>query len=136
MACSAPSCYAPASKWPGSPTPEPDLETNAALKWLCGRMMLRTTLEGERFFGWRDGVRYATPLFLVLLVEFFAAIFTGDSIPLGISLAVVAIFIGSSIWFSIGRERFDSFAQVRASRQSERGWQIARRTGGTQIRFA
>jgi tellurite resistance protein TerC len=127
-------------------------------------------LHGEKFFVWHDGVRYATPLFLALvLVEISDLIFAVDSIPaifaitgdpfivltsnvfailglramyflladmadrfsllkyglaavlvfigvkmvlidiykipIGFSLAVVATFIGTSIWLSLRKEQ-------------------------------
>jgi tellurite resistance protein TerC len=66
---------------------EVDPEDNIALK--LARRYLRTTKEmhGDRFFVVKDGVRYATPLFLVLIVvEFTDLLFAVDSVP-----AVLAI---------------------------------------------
>jgi tellurite resistance protein TerC len=66
---------------------EVDPEDNIALK--LARRFLRTTPEmhGDRFFVVKDGVRYATPLFLVLIVvEFTDLLFAVDSVP-----AVLAI---------------------------------------------
>lgn len=61
---------------------QPDLEKNPVLKWMRGHMKITEQLEGERFFVLREGVRYATPLFLVLvLVEVTDLIFAVDSIP-------------------------------------------------------
>ena len=61
---------------------KPDLENNAILKWLRGHMKVTDKLHGERFFVMQDGVRYATPLFLALvLVEISDLIFAVDSIP-------------------------------------------------------
>ncbi|MGE6178861.1 TerC family protein [Aeromonas salmonicida] len=61
---------------------QPDLANNPLLGWLRRRIRVTDTLEGERFFVWRDGVRYATPLLLVLvLVEVSDLIFAVDSIP-------------------------------------------------------
>lgn len=61
---------------------QPDLEKNPVLKWMRGHMKVTEHLEGERFFVLREGVRYATPLFLVLvLVEVADLIFAVDSIP-------------------------------------------------------
>jgi len=64
-----------------------DPEDNFALK--LARRFLRTTNEfhGDRFFVIKDGVRYATPMFLVLVVvEFTDLLFAVDSVP-----AVLAI---------------------------------------------
>jgi tellurite resistance protein TerC len=66
---------------------EVDPEDNIALK--LARRYLRTTKEthGDRFFVVKEGVRYATPLFLVLVVvEFTDLLFAVDSVP-----AVLAI---------------------------------------------
>nr|PZN19456.1 MAG: tellurium resistance protein TerC [Pseudomonadota bacterium] len=64
-----------------------DPEDNLALR--LARRYLRTTEEfhGNRFFVRKDGVTYATPLFLVLVVvEFTDVLFAVDSVP-----AVLAI---------------------------------------------
>ena len=66
---------------------EVDPEDNVALK--LARRFLRTTKEthGDDFFITKEGVRYATPLFLVLVVvEFTDLLFAVDSVP-----AVLAI---------------------------------------------
>ena len=61
---------------------EPDLESNPALRWMRRHMKVTDTFEQERFFVIRQGVKYATPLFLVLvLVEVTDLIFAVDSIP-------------------------------------------------------
>lgn len=61
---------------------EPDLANNPLLCWMRRRFKVTETLEGENFFVWRDGVRYATPLLLILvLVEVSDLIFAVDSIP-------------------------------------------------------
>jgi tellurite resistance protein TerC len=68
-------------------TEEVDPEGNLALQ--LARRYLRTTQEthGDHFFIVKDGTRYATPLFLVLVVvEFTDLLFAVDSVP-----AVLAI---------------------------------------------
>lgn len=61
---------------------QPNLEANPILRWMRGHLRITPTLEGERFWVRRDGVRYATPLLLVLvLVEVTDLIFAVDSIP-------------------------------------------------------
>lgn len=60
----------------------PDLDNNAALKWLRRHLRLTPTLHGERFLLRRDGLLYATPLMLALiLVEISDLIFAVDSVP-------------------------------------------------------
>lgn len=61
---------------------KPDLNANPVVRWIRNHYPITGHLEGERFFVWRNGVRYATPLLLVLvLVEFTDLIFAVDSIP-------------------------------------------------------
>lgn len=61
---------------------KPELGNNPALKWLRGHIRITDKLEGERFMVVKNGVRYATPLLLVLvLVEISDLIFAVDSIP-------------------------------------------------------
>jgi len=61
---------------------DPDLGHNPLVRWLRRRFRVTERLEGERFFVLRDGARYATPLFLALvLVEISDVIFAVDSIP-------------------------------------------------------
>jgi tellurite resistance protein TerC len=64
----------------------PDLENNRLVRWLRGHLRLTPGFHGERFFVTLPTggvlVRYATPLFLVLvMVEFTDLIFAVDSIP-------------------------------------------------------
>ena len=61
---------------------EPDLEKNPILRWMRGHMKITNEYYGERFFVLKEGARYATPMFLVLvLVEVTDLIFAVDSIP-------------------------------------------------------
>lgn len=59
-----------------------DLSKNLVLNWVRSHVRITETLHGEKFTVMRDGVRYATPLLLVLvLVEVSDLIFAVDSIP-------------------------------------------------------
>jgi tellurite resistance protein TerC len=61
---------------------EPDLEKNPVLRWMRGHMKISDEHHGENFFVVKEGLRYATPLFVVLvLVEVTDLIFAVDSIP-------------------------------------------------------
>src|SRR5512143_2642057 len=61
---------------------EPDLEKNPVLRWMRSHMRISHEHHGEKFFVVREGLRYATPLFVVLvLVEVTDLIFAVDSIP-------------------------------------------------------
>ena len=63
-------------------THEPDLEKNPILRWMRGHMKITSEYHGEKFFMFKEGVRYATPMFVVLvLVEATDLIFAVDSIP-------------------------------------------------------
>jgi len=60
----------------------PDLADNRVLRWMRGHMKITDDYHGEHFFIVRQGVRHATPLFVVLvLVEITDVIFAVDSIP-------------------------------------------------------
>lgn len=61
---------------------EPDLEKNPILRWMRGHMKITSEYHGESFFVFKEGMRYATPMFVVLvLVEATDLIFAMDSIP-------------------------------------------------------
>jgi tellurite resistance protein TerC len=61
---------------------EPNLETNPILRWMRGHMKITDEYHGEKFFVLKAGTRYATPMFVVLvLVEVTDLIFAVDSIP-------------------------------------------------------
>lgn len=59
-----------------------DLREHPLLKWLRGHIRITDQLEGEHFFVLRQGLWYATPLFIALvLVEISDVIFAVDSVP-------------------------------------------------------
>ncbi|WP_099604282.1 TerC family protein [Stenotrophomonas maltophilia] len=61
---------------------EPDLETNPALRWMRKHLRLLPGYEGNALSVKRDGVRWFTPLFAVLiLIAVTDVIFAVDSIP-------------------------------------------------------
>lgn len=61
---------------------EPDLENNPALLWVKRRMKISPTYDGEKFFTVVNGVKMATPLFVVIaLIGVVDVIFAVDSIP-------------------------------------------------------
>lgn len=60
----------------------PDLEKNLVYRMMNNHLHVTKTLHAEHFFVLKDKIRYATPLFLVLvLVEVSDLIFAVDSIP-------------------------------------------------------
>jgi tellurite resistance protein TerC len=59
-----------------------DLTDNLVLRFLRTHLRLTPTFHGEQFFVIESGVRYATPLFLVLvMIDISDMIFAVDSIP-------------------------------------------------------
>ena len=59
-----------------------DLEKNPMLKWMRGHMNLTPDFDGEKFWVARQGVRYYTPLFVVMiLIGITDVVFAVDSIP-------------------------------------------------------
>ena len=84
----------------------PDLANNPLLKWMRGHMKVTDHLAGERFFVMRaEGgtlVRYATPMFLVLvLVEASDLIFAVDSIPAIFAITTDPFIVLTSNVFAI-----------------------------------
>ena len=85
---------------------KPDLANNPVVKWIRGHMKVTDTLDGERFFVYREEagklVRYATPLFLVLvLVEISDLIFAVDSIPAIFAITTDPFIVLTSNVFAI-----------------------------------
>ncbi len=85
---------------------KPDLANNPLIKWIRKHMKVTDELLGERFFVTRNEagkmVRYATPLFLVLvLVEFSDLIFAVDSIPAIFAITTDPFIVLTSNVFAI-----------------------------------
>lgn len=60
----------------------PDLEKNPLLRWMRAHLRITDGFRGERFFVREQGLRWATPMFLVLvLIEASDLVFAIDSIP-------------------------------------------------------
>jgi len=61
---------------------EPDLTKNPLLKWLRNHVRITDSYHGDKFWIYENGVRWYTPMFLVLvLIEASDLIFAVDSIP-------------------------------------------------------
>jgi tellurite resistance protein TerC len=85
---------------------KPDLANNPVVKWIRGHMNVTNDLQGERFFVIKEQggklVRYATPLFLVLvLVEITDLIFAVDSIPAIFAITTDPFIVLTSNVFAI-----------------------------------
>lgn len=60
----------------------PDLAKNPLLKWLKNHIRVTDEYHDDKFWIYKNGVRWFTPMFLVLvLIEFSDVIFAMDSIP-------------------------------------------------------
>ena len=81
---------------------KPDLERNPVVRWLRRHMNISTGFDGQNFFTWQNGVRYATPLFLALvLVEASDLIFAVDSIPAIFAITTDPFIVLTSKIFAI-----------------------------------
>ena len=61
---------------------EPNLAKNPLLKWLKNHIRVTDEYHDDKFWVYKNGVRWFTPMFLVLvLIEFSDVIFAMDSIP-------------------------------------------------------
>ena len=81
---------------------EPDMANNPLLRWLRSQMKISDELHAERFFVVKQGVRYATPLLLVLiLVELSDLIFAVDSIPAIFAITTDPFIVLTSNIFAI-----------------------------------
>jgi len=81
---------------------KPDMANNPLIRWLRGHMKIADELHGEKFFLWKDGVRYATPLLLALiLVEISDLIFAVDSIPAIFAITADPFIVLTSNVFAI-----------------------------------
>lgn len=87
---------------------KPNLANNPVIRWIKQHMKVSDTLHGERFFVMKEDansgkrVRYATPLFLVLiLVELSDLIFAVDSIPAIFAITTDPFIVLTSNVFAI-----------------------------------
>jgi tellurite resistance protein TerC len=81
---------------------EPDLENNPALKWVRRHMKISPDFDGEKFFTLVNGVKMATPLFVViLLIGFVDLVFAVDSIPAIFAITTDPFIVLTSNVFAI-----------------------------------
>jgi tellurite resistance protein TerC len=81
---------------------EPDLAGNPVLRWIKRRMKVAPDFDGERLFTHVDGVRMATPLFVVvLLIGVVDVIFAVDSIPAIFAITTDPFIVLTSNVFAI-----------------------------------
>lgn len=81
---------------------ETDLGRNPLLKWLRGHLRITPGYHGERFSVVQDGLRWFTPLFLVLvLIEASDVVFAVDSIPAIFAVTTDPFIVFTSNIFAI-----------------------------------
>ena len=81
---------------------ESDLNANPVLKWMRGHLRITNEYHGEKFAIMKDGVRWFTPLFLVLmLIETSDVIFAVDSIPAIFAVTTDPFIVFTSNIFAI-----------------------------------
>jgi tellurite resistance protein TerC len=81
---------------------ESDLNDNPLLKFLRKHLRISNEYDGEKFFTMRNGVRYFTPLVLVLiLIEVTDLIFAVDSIPAIFAITTDPFIVFTSNMFAI-----------------------------------
>lgn len=81
---------------------ETNLEQNPVLRWMRGHLRITPEYHGERFTVVQNGVRWFTPLFLVLvLIETTDVIFAVDSIPAIFAITTDPFIVFTSNIFAI-----------------------------------
>ena len=80
----------------------PDLAKNPVLRWLRGHLRVTDAYHGDRFTVRQNGVRYFTPLFLVLvMIELSDVVFAVDSIPAIFAITRDPFIVFTSNMFAI-----------------------------------
>ncbi len=92
-----------------------DPEKNLLVRFARRHLRVCPDFEGDRFFCTRDGLRHATPLFIVLLlIESSDVIFAADSIPAVLAVSKDAFIVYTSNVFAILGLRALYFALIGA----------------------
>jgi tellurite resistance protein TerC len=79
-----------------------DLDGNRLVRWLRGHFRFTKEYHGDKFFVRKDGLLWATPLFMVLcVVEFTDVIFAVDSIPAIFAVTTNPFIVYTSNVFAI-----------------------------------
>jgi tellurite resistance protein TerC len=79
-----------------------DLEKNPVLRWMRRHIPITDEYHGEKFWVFKDGMRWFTPLFLVLvLIEISDVIFAVDSIPAIFAVTTDPFIVFTSNIFAI-----------------------------------
>lgn len=86
----------------GGSDEESNVGDKPVVRWLRGHLRMTENMEGEKFFVRRNGVLFATPLLLVLImVELSDVIFAVDSIPAIFAVTTDPFIVLTSNLFAI-----------------------------------
>jgi tellurite resistance protein TerC len=81
---------------------KPDLDKNPVLKWMRSHLRITNEFHGEHFTVIKDGLRYFTPLFAVLvMIEISDLVFAVDSIPAIFAVTTDPFIVFTSNIFAI-----------------------------------
>ena len=81
---------------------DPDLDKNPLLRWLRGHLRITPNFHGQSFFIRQNGLLWATPMFLVLvLIEASDLVFAVDSIPAIFAVTTDPFIVFTSNIFAI-----------------------------------
>ncbi len=81
---------------------KPDLEKNPLLRWMRGHLRITSGFHGESFVVRLNGLLYATPMFLVLvMIELTDLVFAVDSIPAIFAVTTDPFIVFTSNIFAI-----------------------------------
>lgn len=81
---------------------KPDLENNIVVRFMRRRLRITPTYHEQRFFVRQNGLLYATPLLMVLvLIEFSDLVFAVDSIPAIFAITTDPFIVYTSNVFAI-----------------------------------
>lgn len=81
---------------------KPDLNANPLLKWIRGHFKLTDTFHGEQFSVVKNGVKYFTPLFVVIvMIGITDVVFAVDSIPAVFAITQDPFIVMTSNIFAI-----------------------------------
>ncbi len=81
---------------------EPDLNTNPLLRWIRGHVKLTDNFQGDHFSIIKDGVKYFTPLFVVIvMIGVTDVVFAVDSIPAVFAITQDPFIVMTSNIFAI-----------------------------------
>ena len=97
--------------------PEIDPDNNPMVRFLSRHLPITRQMEGDKFFVHRNGVRFATPLFVVLvMVETTDVVFAADSIPAILAITRDTFVVFTSNVFALLGLRAMYFALARMMR--------------------